>query len=141
MSTKEIWWGMKLSFGLQTEIMNLLWSTQREYPIREISSILDLNPESVSAAMSNLRYAGWVNLVSQGVYQASDPRPIEDRRRIHIRNRRPGRRKTGPRVSNVAIGKVGDEFLLEIVFIDNRGPILQDDETKYLYRVERVEVR
>ena len=141
MSTKEIWWGMKLSFGLQTKIMNLLWSTQREYPIREISSILDLNPESVSAAMSNLRYAGWVNLVSQGVYQASDPRPIEDRRRIHIRNRRPGRRKTGPRVSNVAIGKVGDEFLLEIVFIDNRGPILQDDETKYLYRVERVEVR
>ena len=139
MTSKDIWYGMPLSAGIQEQIMSLLWGEASELPQAEIADKLDLKPASVSAAMSNLKHAGWVTF-NRGLYRASDPRPIEDKSRVHQRLTRPGSRHKITHGS-VTLGKVGDEFLLEIILVDEFGPVLQDDDTRYLYRIKRVEIR
>ena len=140
MSTKEIWLGMPLSAGIQSQIMEFLWENKGAHQGSAIAFRLGIHKDSTSAALSNLRYAGWVRMIQQGMYEASDPRPVEDKTQLHHRTPRQGGSRTRQRPVGSVL-KVGDALLLGVVLIDNKGPILQDDDTKQLYRLTRVEIR
>lgn len=130
MSSKEIWWGMPLSQGLQERIMEYLGRVDGFASTRSISMASESPESSVSASLSNLRHAGWVELASDqpGYYRSASPPPVEDRNRIHVRisRNRPSRKNIpGDKKGNF---KVGDYFLGKCVFIYKGEPVFQEDD-------------
>jgi DNA-binding MarR family transcriptional regulator len=136
MTIKEIWYGKPLSAGHQTRIMEFLWTDYEWHSISEIADKVHASNSSISAAISNLKYAGWIEASSDMMsqYRAVNPHPVEDKRRRHHRNPR----RTPRRIIRSEEAEPGD--LMECSFISNIGSIWTD-KTGDTYRRVKVEIR
>jgi hypothetical protein len=139
-SATDKWWGKPLTEGLQQYVYMVFESEpDKNFTTADVAAILEAPKNSISGVVSTLVIEGWLARVSEGTYCLAAEKPVEDKSRMHVPDRRVGEAPTRPSRARgerrPTVWRLDQEYTVRCVAYDKAtNPIIRTPDGK-LFRL------